>query len=542
MRRPSPPRKEVAAAALAFVVAVIALAILHAHSTPQYRISGAQAIAAARADPTVHDFLAGSGPTRARSIPLDSELRRVTFFAGPRIVYDAAVDARGVVRYHQPHSGAGPDSGARLANSPWILGLLCALFVLATAVVPVRRLRNLDVLALLSFVATVVLLNARLVFASAAVAVVPLTYLAVRCLRVGLGPPRPPRPATPLYGWLTRRWSAPRRRRMLVQVTAAGALAFLMITLTSSGESDVAASSLSGATNLLHGRIPYGHIVEGVLHGDTYPLLTYVLYIPGALWTPVTDAFSDLSGSLAVAAAAALIAATGLRRLARAQAHGDDAERDLAGVGAMLAWLAFPPVLLASSGGSNDMVLAAVLVWALALAGTAGRSTLLLAAAAWVKLVPLALAPLWLARLRGRELVRGLALAGAVSIVLCMWLVLLGGAGAVGEMVHGLSFQFERGSFHAPWRSFGLQGLQVVVQAGLLAAVLYSALRARRDSGLREDPVRLAAVVAGILLWVQIAANYWTWAYLPWVFPFVWLALLAGSSTPRPEPETAATR
>ena len=33
-----------------------------------------------------------------------------------------------------------------------------------------------------------------------------------------------------------------------------------------------------------------------IFHGDTYPLGTYVLYLPGAILMPVTDAFSDPTG------------------------------------------------------------------------------------------------------------------------------------------------------------------------------------------------------------------------------------------------------
>ncbi len=51
-----------------------------------------------------------------------------------------------------------------------------------------------------------------------------------------------------------------------------------MITLTSSDYTDVAAASIQGATELLHGVLPYGHITLA-LHGDTYPLLNYILYI-----------------------------------------------------------------------------------------------------------------------------------------------------------------------------------------------------------------------------------------------------------------------
>ncbi len=513
---PRAARLPLAAAALTFVVALIALAVLKQGSEPDYRLSEPEAIDAALDDREVARFLERHPYTRAESIPLDSELRRVTFFDGPRVVLDAAVDPTGDVPFRQEHRPGTPESGSRVANSGWMLGLLTGLFLLATLVLPLRRIRNLDALALASFVLTVVLVNDRLVTASAAFAVVPLAYLIARCGWVALGRGAPDVQAEPLF----RRVLS---SRLAAVITGATGLAFLLVTLTSAGESDVATASLSGATQLLDGELPYGNIVEGVVHGDTYPLLTYVAYIPGALITPIEDAFSDRYGALYVTAAAAAVAAAGLYRLA--------------GLRAVLAWLAFPPILLTASGGSNDMVLAAVLVWALVFEAGVGRSALLLTIAAWVKVVPLVAAPMWLARMRGREPIRAVAIAGALSAGLCLWLVALGGLGAVGEMVDGLAFQFQRGSFHAPWLPFDLEWLQLVVQAALAGALVYGAIRVRREPGLLADPARLAAAVGGILLWVQLAANYWTWAYLPWAFPFVLLALLTGSRSP-----SAATR
>src|SRR5439155_928430 len=105
-------------------------------------------------------------------------------------------------------------------------------------------------------------------------------------------------------------------------------------------------------------------------------LLTYVFYIPGALWMPVTDAFSDLSGALPITAVAAVLAAWGLYRIAARLATSPTAP-----LRAVLAWLAFAPMLLAASAGSNDLVLAALVIKILTLAKTAKPSTLVLTTA-----------------------------------------------------------------------------------------------------------------------------------------------------------------
>ena len=514
------------AVAAVFVGSGIGLAVLHAETAPRYGLSGTRAIAAARADPLVARFLAGHpGATRAETIPLDRTLRRVTFFDGPRVLLDAAVDPHGRVRFRQEHLAGRSEMGSPVANSPWMLIGLTALFVLATAVVPLRRMRNLDVLALASLTIPVLLLNQQLVAASVAVSAPALAYLAARCLRRAAGPGGA-QAGQPLFDRLTAGWDAARRRRLLGLITGATAVAFLMITLTSTGESDVAAASLSGATRLLHGELPYGRASDYIVHGDTYPLLTYVAYIPGAAWRPVTDAFSDLSGSLPIAALGALIVAVALHRTARRQlALPRDAMR------LVLAWLAFPAVVLAASAGSNDLVLAACLAAALVLLARPGASMLVLTAAAWVKVVPVVLLPVWWARHRR---LRAAAGALVLSAALVAWLVALGGLDAVGAMLDALSFQFQRASFHAPWRTFGLQWLQPWVQAAVPAALTWMLLAWRSDRRLAEDQVRVAGAAGALLLMVQLSANYWTWMYLPWAFPFLALALLfdAGGQPP----------
>jgi hypothetical protein len=54
-----------------------------------------------------------------------------------------------------------------------------------------------------------------------------------------------------------------------------------------------------------------------------------------------------------------------------------------------------------------------------------------------------------------------------------------------------------------------------IVLAGVVAAV-------PRDKG----PVELAALTAAVLLAVQLSLTHWFYLYLPWVLPFVLLAVL----------------
>ncbi len=517
--------------------------VLHQQTRPHYRLSAAAAIAAARANASDRAFLAHHPTNSARVIPLDSTVQRVTFFDGPRVVLDAAVGEHGEVVASEEHVPGVPASGAALANSPWVLALLSVLFLLATLVVPLRRIRNLDALVLASLTLTVLLINARLVAASVLCATPALCYLMVRCLLVGLKPGETLAASadTPLLDWLWAGWEPGQRTRMLRLLVLATILAFLMITLTSSGYTDVAAASLNGATDILHGVMPYGHI-QLAFHGDTYPLLNYLLYVPAAIWLPVSSVFSNLTGSLVTTAVASLLVGWALYRIAGSrELGGTDEPRTDNRLRATLMWFAFPPVLLAASGGANDLVLAACLAWMLALRTRTAASLLALAMGVWVKLVPLILLAIWIPY-RRRGLWHACAAGLVLSAALTALLLLLGGPGAISAMVHAISFQFQRGSFFAPWYTFHLLWLQPVAQAMVLAILVASILCLRADLSARTDLVRLSALAAALLLGVQLVANYWTWSYLPWVFPFLAVALFMPQREAATQPRTAAQR
>jgi cell division protein FtsW (lipid II flippase) len=94
-------------------------------------------------------------------------------------------------------------------------------------------------------------------------------------------------------------------------------------------------------------------------------------------------------------------------------------------------------------------------------------------------------------------------------------------------MLDGLAFQIQRGSLHSLWLGLGLTALQPIAIAALLAAIVAATVAVRRDVELRGDLRRMAALFAGVMLVAQIAANYWTWAYLPWALVPLLLSLLA---------------
>jgi Glycosyltransferase family 87 len=522
------------AALIAFAVAVPAFALIKAHTAPHYALSKAGATRIARSDPQVARILAAHENTSVRVGPLDAKQQRVSFFDGPRFLVDAAVNSRRVTHIAD-HATGTPASGSAVANAPAVLLLLTLLFVIATASMPVLSLRNLDVLALASFTGSVWLLNENLVLGSVYASYPPLAYLAARCMNIGLRGTEPASRTSMLWH-LTRKWPVAQRMRVLKTTLAAAALIVVTVVPSSTGTGDVGIAAISGATDLLHGVAPYGHIPNFIVHGDTYPLLTYALYTPGAALMPFHDLFSDPSGALLVTAAATLLAALGLYRIGLRLARGETSELDpgqepaqFAAMLTALAWLAFPAVILSASSGANDPVLAACLVGAFACFARRGLSFFLLGLAAWVKVIPALALPIWLARLRRRSALQALAALAALSAALLGWLVAIGGPSGVPAMVHSLSFQFDRGSLHSLWVGLGLGVLQPGADALLVAALVAATLTVRRDETVRDDLRRMAALFAGVMLLSQIAANYWTWAYLPWALVPILLSLLAPS-------------
>ena len=488
-------RSLLAIGAAVFVVACGVFALARAEPHPPYPKQ--KAPAAAQKNREVRAALASLGWDEARVIALDGEHWRVSFFNGPRNVVDAAVDQRGrVIATEIRPKGVHPPGSSTLW-SPWLMVGFTALFILAVSTMPLRAQRNVDALVIgAGFTVSAFLLDDRLVGPHIYAGSATLAYIAVRCAIVAFGT----RPlAVPSLAPL---------ERYVPAITIGTLIAALMIVITSTGISDVAFAGLAGGTLLNHGVSPYGHIPAEVVHGDTYPLLTYVLYMPFAAISPVRDSFDSLDGSLwlnaiALAGAAAIFWRWGTRMA--------------------LAWLAFPPVLLAASGGGNDVPAAVFTVAALATFGREPLTAGLLTIAGWVKIAPaVALLPL-LARLRGAQLLRCLAVIAALLAAGIAAMLAVGGGSALDDATSALRFQFERGSWYSLWRQLGAPPVQVVLQGLTVATAVVIAIHSARN---RDMTLRRFAALTGLLLaLIQLSANYWTYAYLPWLVPFILVAL-----------------
>ncbi|MFL5894923.1 MAG: hypothetical protein ACJ76Z_07385, partial [Thermoleophilaceae bacterium] len=284
---------------------------------------------------------------------------------------------------------------------------------------------------------------------------------------------------------------------------------------------DIGYASMAGATKLLHGVLPYGHLV-GVTHGDTYGVLMYAWYVPAALVAPVSDPYDVVDGALWTAAAAVIATGWALSSITGRRLT-------VAAAGVAAAWFAHPAVVRTGAGGANDVVLAAVVAVALASSGTT-RRTAALTAGIWSKLVPLVLVPPQLAaagREGSRRAVAGLAAVSAAALAI---LFAFGGSGGLHAMLHGLAFQNVRSSTHSLWVLTGLERVRPAAVAAACLMVVAATVVAARDRGLRDDLRRTAALWASLLIAVELAANYWSPSFMPWFYPLVLIALFS----PRP--------
>jgi hypothetical protein len=510
-------------AAAVFLLAALALGLSHHAAKPA--MSRAAALRALYASPQTGRALRLIDWTRSDVVPIDADTVHVDLYRGARLEFDAAVTRSGAVISWAPVVQRSVPYGSEIAYRTGLLAGLAAVFVLLAGVAPLRRMRNLDVGAMLALTAPVLLMQHGYIGASCLVAALLLGYLAVRCVHcaVAVAPQPAARPRQiALYDVVLRRLSARERDTVLrlLAVCAAGTL--LMVALSSTGV-DVIYAAMEGATAIIHGMLPYGHLsAGGVIHGDTYPILSYAAYTPLAAVAPVASTWDPVDLALATTA---LIALAGAACVARIPAPGRAARAD--GLRAGLSLLCFPPLLAIVSTGTTDVALGAILALAVVLWRRPAASASALAIAGWFKLAPFVLVPVWLAPLRGRRL---LAAAGALAAIsaLCTALVIaLGGLAGLSAMAHAVAYQFSRGSFQSLWNTLGAQAVQPYAQAGVLALVAGLTVTLHTRPELARDPRRMAALAAAVMIAAQLAANYWAFLYLAWTVPLIVASLLS---------------
>ena len=428
--------------------------------------------------------------------------------------------------------------------TPWVWAGLCLAFFVGLA--DLRRplsLRNLDLLALLGFSASLLWFSWGDVFTSVPLAYPVLAYLLVRGLVVGLRPgEKGLRPVWPTWAF------------------AAAAVFLLGFRVGLNVEDprgviDVGLAGVVGASRIVDGQAPYGNMPQrgdlepcgpadsegdvrervqtngrceaAIERGDTYGPLSYLAYVPATLAFPWSRKWDSLP-----AAHITSIAFDVLTILALVLVGLRFGGVRLAAVLAF-AWTTYPFTAYALNANTNDTIMPALLVFGFWLASSAWARGGAVALAGWAKFGALLVAPLWasyptLTRARALRFAAAFAAATAVSFAILLLEPSLWDAART-FWDRTIAYQSGRDSPFSLWgwgqyRAEGIPDLGFLQPAFAVLAVVVALAVALvpREKG----PVQLAALTAAVLVAFQLSLTHWFYLYLPWIAPFVLLWLL----------------
>ena len=457
--------------------------------------------------------------------------------------------------------------GGKEINSARIWLGFCALFFFGLA--DLRRplsMRNLDLLALLSFSVSLWYFNRGDVFTSVPLAYPPLVYLLGRMIWSGwrgrLGTA-----AVPVWPvWV------------LAAATIFAAGFRVGLNVQSSNVIDVGYSGVVGADRIAHGQSPYGHFpVEDALkacgpadtdgeirervqtngrcesanpQGDTYGPVAYEAYLPGYLVLGWSGKWDDLPAAHFASIGFDLLCLLGLA-LVGLRFGGTQLAATLA-----FAWVAYPFTQYVSSSNTNDALPPLFLIWGFWLVTSPAARGAAVALSGWTKFAPLLLAPLWAsypdAYAKPRQKLV-FAAAFLLATLAVFSILLLDGhplAAAHELWKRTLSWQLGRESPFSiwDWRQYhaGLPDLHILQR--VLEGVLVVGAVAAYFLPRRKSPLQLAALTAALLLGFELVLTHWFYLYVPWFFPFAAFAVLAPAADPvtakerEPVPLAARTR
>jgi hypothetical protein len=439
--------------------------------------------------------------------------------------------------------------GGKTLNSWYVWLGLCAVFLVGLA--DLRRplsLRNLDLLALVAFSVSLAFFNRGEIFRSVPLAYPPLLYLLGRAAWTGF-----------------RRPGARLRPVWPVWVLAAATVFLLGFRIglnveTPRGVIDVGYAGVIGASRIIDGQAPYGHMpIRGDLEecgpedaegdvrdriqtndrcesanerGDTYGPVSYLAYVPATSIFGWSGKWDSLPAAHATSIALDLLTVLGLV-LVGLRFGGTRLAAALA-----FAWAAYPFTAYMLNANTNDALMPAALVWGFWLVSSPLARGGAVALAGWAKFGALLLAPLWAGypSVRVRTLVRfGVAFLAATVLAFAVLLLEPDLWTAVQTFwERTIAFQLGRDSPFSLWEwgqyhAAGIPDLglfQPVLAVGAVALALFVGVYPRS-----KGPVQLAALSAAVLIAFQLSLSHWFYLYLPWFAPFValWLLLPAGS-------------
>ncbi len=445
--------------------------------------------------------------------------------------------------------------GGKEINSLPIWLAFCAVFLVGLA--DLRRplsLRNLDLLALLSFSVSLWFFNKGRIFTSVPLIYPGLVYLIVRSLVIGIRG-RAATASIPVWPvWV------------LAAATVFAGGFRIGLNLSDSNVIDVGYSGVIGAQRISSGQSPWGHFpVEtgkpcapadrdgrqtyriqangrcesADANGDTYGPVAYEAYLPGYAAIGWKGKGDDLDAARFTSILFDVLAMIGLalvgfrfggRRLAATLAF---------------AWAAYPFTQYVSSSNTNDAIQPVLLIFGFWLSTSAPARGVFSALASWTKFAPLLLVPLWATYPDARRPRNILAYAAgfAVATIAVFSILLLDPNPLHAARVfydRTIPHQISRASPFSlwDWRQYhaglpDLHLLQYVLQGILVLGSLLVAFVPRRKS-----PLQLAAFTAALLMGFELVLTHWFYAYLVWFFPFVVFAVLSPAAAPAPTEAT----
>jgi hypothetical protein len=513
------------------------------------------AVARFLADGKVHDWV---GRYRKGSIVTDGRLDRSTaawtvdVWSGQEEIATGTVDdltGKVTAAWTGPQvawtmaRGEPGAFGGKEINSLTVWLVFCAVFLVGLA--DLRRplsLRNLDLLALLSFSVSLWYFNEGRIFTSVPLVYPALAYLIVRGIVIATRD-RPPPSSPPVWPvWLL-----------------AAATVFLGgfrigLNLSDSNVIDVGYSGVVGAQRIASGEAPWGHFpvevgatcskaVNGTYpyriqsngrceaadpHGDTYGPVAYEAYLPGYALIGWKGKGDELDAARFTSILFDILAMVGLALVGR-RFGGGRLAATLA-----FAWAAYPFTQYVSSSNTNDAIQPVLLVFGFWLATSAPARGVFSALAGWTKFGALLLVPLWATYPDARRPRTVLAYAaGFVVATLAVFSILL----LEPNPLHAarvfwdrtIPEQIGRSSPFSlwDWRQYhaglpDLHVLQYVLEGLLVLGALLVAFVPQRKS-----PLRLAALSAVLLLGFEVVLTHWFYAYIAWFFPFFVFAVLS---------------
>jgi Glycosyltransferase family 87 len=416
-----------------------------------------------------------------------------------------------------------PGAFGRKLNAPYVWLPLCVLFL--APFIDVRRplrLLHLDLLVLLAFGVSHVFFNRGEIGVSAPLVYPVLLYLLARVLFAGF---RPRRAAGPLV---------PHAPLTLLIVGLVFLTAFRVgLNVADSNVIDVGYAGVVGADRIVDGDQLYGEgFSADVERGDTYGPVNYLLYVPFEQALPWSGRWDELPAAHGAAISFDLLVIAGLLLLGRRLRRGS--EGSALGVALAYGWAAFPYTAFALESNSNDSLVAlgcvaALLGASLARDYAAGLWTgVALGLASAAKFVNLALAPLFVRR-------EPRVFLAALILVLVATVAPFVPDGGLRELYdRTIGYQASRPSPFSIWGQVdSLDWLQTVVKVAAAGLALLVAFVPRRI-----DLRQTAALGAGVLIAIELAATHWFYLYIVWFVPFVLVALFAAHPRTLEDPAT----